>query len=202
MSYYAKGSLVALAFDLTLRKEGKATLDDVMRLLWQRSRGGPIGEDDIADALKRVGGRSYAKEIAAWVHGTAELPLTALLEVAGVALSTEKAGYAAALGLRLAEGTSGVQVKQVLAGSAAMRAGVSAADELLAVDGWRIRRLDEAQQWLVPGRDFELLLVRDQRLMHVTLQPGSATAAPQVALALTSKASARVSALRRGWIGA
>ncbi len=202
VSYYAKGSLVALAFDLTLRKEGKATLDDVMRLLWQRSRGGPIGEDDIADALKRVGARSYAKEIAAWVHGTAELPLTALLEAAGVALSTEKAGYAAALGLRLAEGTTGVQVKQVLAGSAAMRAGVSAGDELLAVDGWRIRRLDEAQQWLVPGRDFELLLVRDQRLMHVTLQPGSATAAPQVVLALMSKASARVSALRRAWIGA
>ena len=52
VSYYAKGSLVALALDLTLRKEGQATLDDVMRLLWQRSRGGPIGEGDIAGALQ------------------------------------------------------------------------------------------------------------------------------------------------------
>jgi predicted metalloprotease with PDZ domain len=203
VSYYAKGSLVALALDLTLRQEGQGTLDDVMRRLWQKSRGGPIGEGDMADALKRIGGRSYAKEIAAWVHGTDELPLAALLDAAGVALTAEKAGYTAALGLRLAEGANGVQVKQVLSGSVAMRAGVAAGDELLAVDGWRIRRLDEAQQWLEPGRDFELLLVRDQRLLRVTLQPGSAASATQTALGLSSSPpAARVLALRKAWIGA
>jgi predicted metalloprotease with PDZ domain len=202
VSYYAKGSLVALALDLTLRKEGKATLDDVMRRLWQKSRGGPIDEGDIVDALKRIGGRSYAKEIAAWVHGTDELLLPALFEAAGVALTEEKSGYSAALGLRLVESASGVQVKQVLSGSVAMRAGVSAGDELLAVDGWRIRRLDEAQQWLEPSRDFELLLVRDQRLMRVTLQPGSVTPLSQTALALASKPATRAVALRRAWIGA
>jgi predicted metalloprotease with PDZ domain len=202
VSYYAKGSLVALALDLTLRKEGQATLDDVMRLLWQRSRGRPIGEGDIAEVLKQVGGRSYAREIAAWVHGTGDLPLPALLEAAGVSITAEKPGYAASLGLRLVESANSVQVKQVLAGSAAMRAGVSAGDELLAVDGWRIRRFDEAQQWLEPGRDFELLLVRDQRLRRITLQPGSVAAVPQVALAAAAKPPARVAALRRAWIGA
>jgi predicted metalloprotease with PDZ domain len=201
VSYYAKGSLVALALDLTLRKEGKATLDDVMRRLWQMSRGGPIGEGDIAAALKRIGGRSYAKEIAAWVHGTGELPLSTLLGAAGVTQKAEKPGYAAALGLRLAESSNAVQVKQVLSGSVAMRAGVSAGDELLAVDGWRIRRLDEAQQWLEPGRDFELLLARDQRLLRVTLQPGSTVSATQTALGLASTAATRVLALRKAWIG-
>jgi predicted metalloprotease with PDZ domain len=202
VSYYAKGSLVALALDLTLRNEGRGTLDELMRLLWQRSRGGPIDEHDIADGLSKVGGRSYAQEIAAWVHGTKDLPLAALLEAAGVALRADKPAYAAALGLRLVEGPGGVQVKQVLAGSAAMRAGVSAGDELLAVDGWRIRRLDEAQQWLQPGHDFELLLVRDQRLHRLTLQPASALAAPQCALALANKPPARAAALRRAWLGA
>jgi predicted metalloprotease with PDZ domain len=201
VSYYAKGSLVALALDITLRKEGKATLDDVMRRLWQRSGGGPIGEDDIAAVLKRLGGRSYAKEIAAWVHGKEELPLATLLGAAAVTQNAEKPGYTAALGLRLAEGANAVQVKQVLSGGVAMRAGVSAGDELLAVDGWRIRRLDEAQQWLEPGRDFELLLVRDQRLLRVTLQPGSSLSASQTALGLTSTAAARGLALRKAWIG-
>ena len=202
VSYYAKGSLVALALDLTLRRDGKATLDDVMRLLWQRSRGGPIDAGDIAAALKRVGARSYAKEIAAWVNGTDELPLPALLDAAGVAVTSEKTAYAAALGLRLVEGANTVQVRQVLAGSVAMRAGISAGDELLAIDGWRIRRFDEAQQWLEPGRDFELLLVRDQRLLRVTMQPGSTAAAQQVALALADKPTAPGAALRRDWIGA
>ncbi|MGQ9725385.1 MAG: M61 family metallopeptidase, partial [Tepidimonas sp.] len=44
VSYYAKGALVALCLDLTLRATGRATLDDVMRALWQRCTGGPMRE--------------------------------------------------------------------------------------------------------------------------------------------------------------
>jgi predicted metalloprotease with PDZ domain len=40
VSYYTKGALVALCFDLTLRTEGQATLDDVMRALWRAARPG------------------------------------------------------------------------------------------------------------------------------------------------------------------
>lgn len=36
VSYYAKGALVALALDLTLRRTGRGSLDDVMRTLWAR----------------------------------------------------------------------------------------------------------------------------------------------------------------------
>jgi predicted metalloprotease with PDZ domain len=32
---------VALCFDLTLRREGRTTLDDVMRALWQRCAAAP-----------------------------------------------------------------------------------------------------------------------------------------------------------------
>jgi predicted metalloprotease with PDZ domain len=187
VSYYTKGALVALALDLTLRREGTGTLDDVMRRLWRDSGGGAIDEAAIAVALRAVGGRNYTKELAAWVHGTQELPL---------------AGYAAALGLRLAESANGVQVKQVLTGSAAMHAGIAAGDELLAVDGWRIRRLDEAQQWLLSGQPFELLLVRDQRVLRLTLQPGSAALPAPLSLAAAAHAGARAQALRRDWIGA
>ncbi len=201
ISYYAKGSLVALALDLTLRREAQGTLDDVMRRLWQTSGGGPIEESDIAAALRHVGGRSYAKELAAWVHGTQELPLAELLDAAGVEQRADKVGYAATLGLRLAESTSGVQVRQVLAGSAAQRAGLAAGDELIAVDDWRIRRLDEAQQWLTPGCAFELLLVRDQRVLRLKIEPVRALAPAQVTLLPSAKPSARAQSLRRAWIG-
>jgi predicted metalloprotease with PDZ domain len=201
ISYYAKGSLVALALDLTLRRECHGTLDAVMRRLWQRSRGGPIDQAQIEAALQHVGGRPYAKELSAWVHGTQELPLAALLEAAGIEQRAEKAGYAAALGVRLAESGTAIVVKQVLAGSAALCAGIAAGDELIAVDGWRIRRLDEAQQWLTPGRAFELVLVRDQRLVRVTVRPGSGAAPVQIALAPAAQAGAQARALRRAWIG-
>jgi predicted metalloprotease with PDZ domain len=54
ISYYTKGSLVALALDLTLRTEGRGTLDDVMRHLWVTSCGGPVSEANIAQALAHV----------------------------------------------------------------------------------------------------------------------------------------------------
>ena len=77
---------------------------------------------------------------------------------------------------------------------------MAAADELLAVDGWRLRRLDEAQQWLVPGRAFDLLLVRDQRLHTVRVKP-DATPTPTLALALAGAPSKSAAALRRAWLG-
>jgi predicted metalloprotease with PDZ domain len=51
VSYYTKGSLVGLCLDLTLRAEGKTTLDAVMRGLWTRCAGGPMAEADLLDIL-------------------------------------------------------------------------------------------------------------------------------------------------------
>jgi predicted metalloprotease with PDZ domain len=201
VSYYAKGSLVALALDLTLRGEGTGSLDDVMRLLWERSEGGPVDAADIAAAFEQVAKRPLAEELQAWVHGTDDLPLAPLLSAAGVSTVSESGGFALGLGLRLSEGpVSGVQVKAVLRGSAAERAGIAAGDELLAVDGWRIRRLDDAQAWVAAGEPFELLLVRDQRVLTRRVTPASQPAAGTVSLLPADKPSKAASALKRAWL--
>jgi predicted metalloprotease with PDZ domain len=201
VSYYAKGSLVALALDLTLRAEERGSLDDVMRRLWSESGGGPVDERRIEQAVEAVAGRSLRAELQAWVHGTDELPLSALLAAAGVAARNEPAPLAATLGLRLSEGpVTGVQVRAVLRGSAAEQAGLSAGDELLAVDGWRIRRLDDAQSWVPAGEPFELLIVRDQRVRTVRVAPPASAAAPTLALAVADNASKAALALKRAWL--
>jgi predicted metalloprotease with PDZ domain len=201
ISYYAKGCLVALALDLSLRSAGRGSLDDVMRLLWARSSGGPIDENDIAQALHDCAGRSMQPELSAWVHGTQELPLPLLFERFGVQLASEAADLAAELGLRLSEGpVSGVQVRSVHRGGAAERGGVSAGDEVLAVDGWRVRRLDDAHAWIDPARPFDMLLVRDQRVLsrRITADP---TPSRTPGLSLASKPSPAARALRREWLG-
>jgi predicted metalloprotease with PDZ domain len=201
ISYYTKGSLVALALDLSLRAAGRGSLDQVMRLLWARSAGGPIDEGGIAQALQQVGGRAMDAELAAWVHGTDELPLQPLLAQAGVRLQPEPGDLAAELGLRVSEGAlSGIHVRTVHRGSAAERAGVCAGDELLAVDGWRLRRLDDARGWLAAGQGFQLTLVRDQRLLALKVER-DAPGAGALQLKLADKPSAAAQALRRGWIG-
>jgi predicted metalloprotease with PDZ domain len=202
VSYYAKGALVALALDLRLR-ENAASLDALMRSLWQATGGGPLSEAQILQAVEAAGGPALARDLGQWVHGTQDPPLQRLLEGAGVSVQTEATGFAAGLGLRLSEGPiSGVQVKSVLADSPAARAGVSAGDEVLAVDGWRIRRLDDALQWSTRDRPLELLLVRDQRLRTVTVVPDSRSPlCQQWRLGFDERATAAALRQRRAWLG-
>ena len=207
ISYYAKGALVALALDLRLRAEAKvsrdSTLDGVMRHLWVASAGGPIAEADIAAALQAVGGRSFSKELATWVHGTGELPLRDLLAAAGVAWQPQAATLAQRLGLRVSESAlTGVKISHVLAGGAAQRAGLSAGDELLALDGWRLRRVDDALRLLVPGRAATLLVARDQRVLRLalTLPKGPGDEFGAVSLALVDKPAKAALALRKAWL--
>jgi predicted metalloprotease with PDZ domain len=204
ISYYAKGSLVALAFDLTLRSEGKGSLDDVMRLLWQKSGGGPIDEADIAAALEAVGGRSFEREMAAWVHGTDELPLPALLQRFAVEVEAQPATLAQRLGVRVSESAlTGVKVSHVLRDGAGERAGIAPGDELIGIDGWRLRRLDDASRVLAQEGTTTLLVGRDQRLLSLPVAIGSLAAADAGVSQLkpAEKADAATRRLREAWIG-
>lgn len=187
VSYYTKGAQVALCLDLTLRREGRGDLDQVMRLLW--SRGGRardpgnigITEADIAQALAEVGGRSFEPELRQWVHGTGELPIDDCVATVGLVQRQEPMRLSACWGMRLNEGpVTGCVVRSVLRGSAAESAGLCAGDEILAVQGWRVRRLDDAAQWLPSAGasrgappPVDLLVSRDQRVFGVRLQPRS-----------------------------
>src|SRR5204863_83534 len=80
------------------------------------------------------------------------------------------------------------------------RAGVSTGDELLAVDGWRIRRIDEAQRFLKPGTPSTLLVSRDQRVLSLPLTlPKDDSAFGAVALTADAKAARAATALRKAW---
>ncbi|WP_421881354.1 M61 family metallopeptidase [Methylibium sp.] len=199
VSYYTKGSLVALALDLTLRSEGAGTLDDVMRGLWARSGGGPIAETDIAAVLAEVGGRSLARELAAWVHGTGELPLQPLLAKFGVAWSEEPPVLAQRLGARLSDSGGLLKLQSVLRGGAAERAGLAAGDELVALDGWRLKRIDDLSALQACERPMPLLAARDQRLLELTLPAARASGA--VTLVPQAQADAVDRARRYAWLG-
>ena len=176
VSYYTKGALVALCLDLSLRQHGKTTLDAVLRALWQRCQGGPMSEADLCSVLQELSGQSYAREIARWVHGTAELPVIALLEHQGVKVLEEPAQLAQRLGLRVAE-SAGVQIKTVLRGSAAEHAGFAAGDEWLGVSvgtgkaasHWRLGKLDDLLLYAGTAQRLGALVARDKRLFQLQL---------------------------------
>ena len=192
VSYYTKGALVALCLDLTLRAEGRGTLDDVMRELWQRCAGGPVRELDVARALKRVGGRSFDAELQHWVHGLADLPVLKLLEQAGTQVKHDKAPLAQQLGLRVSE-TAGLLLKNVLRGGAAEAAGMAAGDEWLGVEfkplkrgqlaeAWRISKLDEVNTLRGQRNQLTALISRDKRLLRCPLAWPETTQAVKLAV--------------------
>jgi predicted metalloprotease with PDZ domain len=176
ISYYTKGALVALCLDLTMRAEGNANLDKVMRGLWQRCKGGPMSEADLLAELEAQTGRSWKKEIKAWVHGTQDLPLKTLLSSHGVLVHEDPPQMAQRLGLRVAEAQGVVQIKAVLRGGAAEKAGMAAGDEWWAVASskaksptWRLKKLEDLNLLLGNEKKAKATVSRDQKVFELDL---------------------------------
>ncbi|MFC7409832.1 M61 family metallopeptidase [Hydrogenophaga atypica] len=208
VSYYTKGALVAACLDLTLRAEGHSTLDDVMRALWQRCAGGPMKESDLLAVLRQLGRRDLGADIAAWVHGTGELPLADQLRALGLQATEEPAALAQRLGLRVTEGSGGIAIKTVLHGSVAAEAGLAAGDEWLGIElsplneggdpeSWRVHKLDEVAMYLGPRRHLTTLVARDKRLLRLAL----AWPAPATSLKIALPTAPADGAPWKTWLG-
>lgn len=171
VSYYTKGSLVALCLDLALRNKG-SSLDDVMRGLWRKTDGGPISEADVLAMVSELGNAEIADQLHGWVHGRDELPLRELLAQHGINTKVEPAQLAQKLGLRVQESHS-VQIKTVLRGGAAEQAGMMAGDEWLAVEAgkqrWRITKLDDVPLYAADAKQIKAWVARDRQILELTL---------------------------------
>lgn len=145
VSYYAKGSLVALTMDLTIRARtaGLYSLDEVMRLLWNRfgksERTFGLSEDGFGEIIEDATGLDLRQELAQWVEGTIDLPLPELLLPLGIQMEQEAAqDEPPSVGLWTAQRGHDLVAKTVLKDGPAMRAGLSAGDVLIALDGLRV----------------------------------------------------------------
>ena len=147
-----------------------------MQALWSRCAAGPMTEQDLLAVLTDLGGRSYAKELARWVHSTQELPVAALLERHGIKVHREPDQVAQQLGLRTKE-ANGLSVHQVLRGGVAEAAGFASGDEWLAVQAvgtkatgpWRMQTLDDLTLYCGNAKKVVATVARDKRLLTLTL---------------------------------
>ena len=181
VSYYTKGSLVALAFDLTIRAQtsNRKSLDDVMRLLWQRFgrdfyRGKPVGvaEDEVGAIFAEATGAELGALFEQAVRSTRDLPLETLLEPFGISLAPERdKNTRPTLGARV-RGGGDCTLAAVHDGSAAQKAGLSAGDVLVAIDGLRVTgaNLDALLSRYLPGAKVEVHAFRREELRAVQVK--------------------------------
>ena len=152
VSYYTKGSLLALWLDLSIRKHTNSTksLDDVMRVLWQQYLDG--GESykgtqletviDIAESITQAQIKQAFFDI---LNGKDIVPLADLLAGFGVEyrqapskinspLDTSSEKHSPYLGLIYKDAKLGLEIAQVLNDSPAEQAGLSVQDVIVAID--------------------------------------------------------------------
>ena len=146
ISYYNKGALVALCLDLTLltKSAGRYRLFDVVKEFYSQAKQKDNKRIGISSAdMGAVIGQFMP--LADWeeferryVNGVEELPLETLLAENGIKIHTntkETADKNIPWGMRCSETPLGLKVNRVNRDSAAAKAGISAYDIIVAIDG-------------------------------------------------------------------
>ena len=175
VSYYAKGALVALALDLTLRSKtaNRVSLDDVMQRLWQRHGMTNIGtpEDAVRQIAEECANLDLSRFFADYVNGTRELPLKKLLATFGITLESENAKIPS-LGVKTTNENGEVKLVTVFDGGAAQRAGLASGDILLAINGLRVAptNLDKLLGRLQAGDAINIHAFRRDELIECRLR--------------------------------
>lgn len=151
VSYYIKGSVVALALDFTIRQatHHQKSLDDVMRTLWKQYQQGNtegLDESDIIKAAEDVAGTNLSAFFASLVHGTEDLPWKNLFAPFGIACelreqetaqSKKSAVYIGAK-IKHEEHSSALSLSYLTTNGPAQKAGLCAGDTLVAFDNLRV----------------------------------------------------------------
>lgn len=209
VSYYLKGALASLLLDLEIRKRtaGERSLDDAMRLLWERyglaDRGVP--EDGYRAAVYEIARGDWEPFFASTIGGPGDLDYASALAAFGLEVEwrADPTASPAWIGLRLRTEAGRTRVAAVLADGPAWASGISAGDELLALDGFRVDEagMDARLRDYRPGDVVRLSAFRRDELVEVpiTLAERPTTRAT---VRKTRRANVRQRALYEGWMRA
>jgi predicted metalloprotease with PDZ domain len=198
ISYYLKGELVSLCLDLEIRgKTGNAkSLDDVMRHFWTEfgSKGVGIPDESYLEEAKKVTGLDLTDFFRDYVSGTKEIDFPVFLGYAGLDLTTEDKDEKkddngkspgkgddepdderpAYMGVETERTNGTPKITLVLEGSPAHRGGLSAGDEIVAINGTRVTstNLVDTLKRYDPGNSIDVTIFRRARLATIPVTLG------------------------------
>jgi predicted metalloprotease with PDZ domain len=203
ISYYIKGTVLALILDLHLRRHGSA-LSSVLRQLWASHGrwGRGYGEADLISAFS-----DHAADLSTllpfWLESRQDPPVESYLEDVGLSLIALPASHPFPGWQVDSPGPSGLRIKQVMRDGPAEVAGLQVGDELLAIEGLRVMAENDLTTLMVQrareGEPLAILFCRDGQVQQTCLRP----AAPEVVrYRLNAKPGASAAALqrRREWL--
>lgn len=217
VSYYSKGAMAALGLDLNIRlqTDGKFSLDSVLQQLWARfgsATSGGLPEQGFEALLRDVTGEDLSGLLDELTNQRSDPPVADWLACFGVSMSFEPCSPeeradgtttpTVALGAQLRAENGLVWVQRVLAGSTGEDAGVVPGDELVAINGLRLRSTDLTVLLgrSEPGDTIRLTLTRGDELLEREGVLQSARA-DDCHLTLMEKPDAACLERRTQWLG-
>ncbi len=150
VSYYGKGALLALGLDLQIRAftKNKQSLDDLMRLLWNKHgiTFNGLAEDGLDELILALLGNTFSKTWnemkARFIFGVEDIPIQKWIgsNLISVKIKTPSTLEKLKLqfGMRHTDMNGWLKVTHVLDGGVAQAAGLAAGDLLGSIDGQRI----------------------------------------------------------------
>ncbi len=189
VSYYLKGSLIALLLDIKLLSEtnGKHNLDDLMRKLYQEKYvlHGDIGFTyaDFKEAANALAGKDLSEFFLQTIEKAGELPFDEYFSRVGLKLTTEEKSdgnhdeedSGAYIGCRLNERNGRLEVYSVERDGPGQLSGLSAGDEIIAMDGFRLGGKTDLEERLAtksPGTRTVLLISRNGEIKETEVLLG------------------------------
>ena len=199
VSYYVKGSLVALCLDLLIREQSEFSLDDVMRYLFQQWQQNPVGvgEDEIPALIKAATGVDLAEFIHLATETTELLPFKDLLAKFGLNLNkriaknhqdsgkyfeqqanlvTPTNTITLDLGAKLDKQSLGYLVKNVYDNTPAQATGLAAGDLIVALNNVKLTNPEKQLAFMSANEDITLTLFRQEQLLSFILKPTASVA--------------------------
>jgi len=197
VSYYNKGAVAAFLLDVEIRSatDGKKSLDDVMRILYERHVG-DVGysPDEFRTIVEEVSGTDLTNWFSHYIDGVDEFDYSKAQDWFGLEFpkpkSSPEGGEASGdkekpdekkkswVGLTTEDKSGKLIITKVLRDSPAFEVGLNVDDEILAIDQYRVTngnwstRLKQYQ----PGESVEVMIARREQIERLRLVFGEAPA--------------------------
>ena len=199
ISYYGGGQNIAALLDLSIRHdtEGRASLDDVMRALYNDfyKRGKGFTSADLLGVINRVSGKDYAEFFNRHIYGTDVPDYDRVFGYAGYRLD-KKPRQVAEFGFNGRFRNGGFTINGIDTGSPADKAGLRIGDVIMKVNGTATQQVDFGE---LAGKTVKLTVAREGAETVIPMTVGT-TETTWYELAPLPNATAAQLNVRAGWL--
>ncbi len=173
--YYSKGSQVSLLIDLEIRQrsKNKFSFDDVLRIMFKRfpsTKG--FTNADLQKVCEEFAGSSMKEIFTSFLYTTTPLPWNKILFYAGLEVVPKDSIKKINLGISLQDFGEKIRIINVTPNSSAERAMLDINDEIVALNGFRIRAADFTERIasMKEGEEVSITVFRNDKLKEIKIK--------------------------------